>query len=202
MKEYMYELFVLKCAPLSAAVEAATAKYNPSLARSAADISSDPMLRDHLTQIALEDRMQAERMAEFYKVFYAFENYIRDFVANVLADLAGDDWWEKQVPPVVQEAAKRAREKELAAGVTPRSAEPLEYTTFGELSEIIKANMASFSGFFPSVKGFEGVMARLNTLRGPIMHCGVLAEDEVLRLKLSIRDWFKLFETGAPTSDI
>lgn len=201
MNEYMYELFVLKCAPIRAALESTSSAYDAELTRSSADIRSDPMLREYLAQIAVEDRMQAERMGEYYKVFYEFENYVRDFVETVLADAVSDDWWEACAPDSVKEAAKRARERELAAGVTPRSAEPLEYTTFGELSEIIKANMNSFSGFFGSVRGFEQVMARLNTLRGPIMHCGVLAEDEVVRLKLSIRDWFKLFESGASTTE-
>jgi hypothetical protein len=37
-------------------------------------------------------------------------------------------------------------------------------------------------------------MFSLNTLRGPIAHCGLLAEDEVDRLKLSVKDWFRLLE--------
>lgn len=69
----------------------------------------------------------------------------------------------------------------------------IEYITFGELGEIMKANWKYFGGTL-NQRGMENVLARLNTLRGPIMHCGTLAEDEVLRLKLSVRDWFKLFE--------
>lgn len=37
-------------------------------------------------------------------------------------------------------------------------------------------------------------MPRLNTLRGAVAHCTPLAEDEVLRLRLSVRDWFRLME--------
>jgi len=37
-------------------------------------------------------------------------------------------------------------------------------------------------------------MANLNTLRGPIAHCTLLAEDEVVRLRLSVRDWFRQME--------
>jgi hypothetical protein len=37
-------------------------------------------------------------------------------------------------------------------------------------------------------------MANLNMLRGPIAHCSPLAEDEVLRLQLTVRDWFRLGE--------
>lgn len=79
-------------------------------------------------------------------------------------------------------------------GVTPRSQDPLDYTTFGELAEIIKSNWGVFGGIFSSVKAVERVMASLNTLRGPIAHCSLLAEDEVLRLQLGLRDWFRLME--------
>ena len=37
-------------------------------------------------------------------------------------------------------------------------------------------------------------MANLNTLRGPIAHCSMLAEDEIVRLRLSVRDWYRLME--------
>jgi hypothetical protein len=29
---------------------------------------------------------------------------------------------------------------------------------------------------------------------GPIAHCAPLAEDEVVRLRLSVRDWFRLMQ--------
>lgn len=75
-----------------------------------------------------------------------------------------------------------------------RSQDPLDYTAFGELGEIIKSNWQLFGGIFSSVKAVERVMASLNTLRSPIAHCSPLAEDEVVRLRLSLRDWFRLRE--------
>jgi hypothetical protein len=47
---------------------------------------------------------------------------------------------------------------------------------------------------FPDIKAVEVTLARLNTLRAPIAHCSMLAEDEVMRLHLSLRDWFRLME--------
>jgi hypothetical protein len=35
-------------------------------------------------------------------------------------------------------------------------------------------------------------MGVLNTLRGPRAHCSPLAEDEVVRLLLEVREWFRL----------
>ena len=37
-------------------------------------------------------------------------------------------------------------------------------------------------------------MTSLNQLRGPIAHCSPLAEDEVVRLELTVKDWSRLME--------
>jgi hypothetical protein len=79
--------------------------------------------------------------------------------------------------------------REIESGMTPRSDEMLDYTTFGELSQIIENNWDLFGSILKAVKR---VMANLNTLRGPIANCSPLAEDEVVRLQLSVRDWFRL----------
>ena len=82
----------------------------------------------------------------------------------------------------------------MDAGVTIRSDEEIDYTTFGELSTIIKSNWDIFGDIFNSPKAVERVMSNLNTLRAPIAHCSKLAEDEEVRLQLSVRDWYRLME--------
>jgi hypothetical protein len=85
-------------------------------------------------------------------------------------------------------------QRELDSGVTVRSDDAIDYTTFGELSQIINSNWSVFEDTFNSRRAVEKVMANLNLLRGPIAHCSPLAADEVLRLQLSLRDWFRLME--------
>jgi hypothetical protein len=70
----------------------------------------------------------------------------------------------------------------------------LSYTNFGDLGQIIAANSKLFSDTFTDIAAVQNTIARLNTLRAPIAHCSMLAEDEVLRLRLSLRDWFRLME--------
>jgi hypothetical protein len=135
-------------------------------------------------------------MAKHYEIFYCLERSIRKLVAETLEGDKGSGWWAvpNVIPQAVSKGAGERMQKEIDSGVTPRSRDALDYTNFGELSEIIKVNWALFGAIFSSIKALEKVMASLNTLRGPIAHCSVLAEDEVLRLKLSLRDWFRLME--------
>jgi hypothetical protein len=124
----------------------------------------------YYSQISERIRHDAAVMAQHYELFYSLEVSIRDVIRA------------------------RLEEKDKEAGVTPRSDDWLSYTNFGELGQIITANWAIFSDMFTDQKAVQATIARLNTLRGPIAHCSMLAEDEVVRLRLSLRDWFRLME--------
>jgi hypothetical protein len=106
----------------------------------------------------------------------------------------GAGWWDIAVPEVVRKNADANRKREVSTGITPRSSELIDYSNFGELGEIIKTNWVIFGDMFQDVRAVERVLSNLNTLRAPIAHCKTLAEDEVLRLHLSLRDWFRQME--------
>lgn len=140
-------------------------------------------------------RKDAAHMARSYELFYCLEKTIRAQISEMLEIAAGQNWWNKETIPshVIGEVKKRMK-TERETGITPRSHEPIDYTTFGELGEIIKANWNVFASVFNNIKALESVLSTLNTLRNPIAHCSMLAEDEQLRLELSLRDWFRLAE--------
>jgi len=141
-------------------------------------------------------RAEAAKMGKHYEVFYSLEKSIRALVSDTLESAEqSPDWWQSQrVPPNVKTEVASRIQKEVDAGVTRRSDEELDYTTFGELSVLIAANWDVFGGIFSSKKAVEKVMASLNSLRNPIAHCSPLAEDEQVRLQLTVRDWFRLME--------
>jgi Swt1-like HEPN len=161
--------------------------------------------RGHQAQVAPDEsyypqieqgiRAEAASMAPHYEVFYSLETSIRTFVSESLAATDGDDWWNGgRVPQQIKSDAEARRKKEVDTGITVRSDDMLDFANFGELGEIIKQNWDVFGASLSSVKAVERVLANLNTLRGPIAHCSPLAEDEVVRLRLSVRDWFRLQE--------
>jgi len=63
-----------------------------------------------------------------------------------------------------------------------------------QLGDIIRENWSDFAGMLSNPSAVARVLSGLNMLRGTIAHCGVLADDEVDRLKLAIRDWFRVLE--------
>ncbi len=139
-------------------------------------------------------RMEAAEMADHYELFYCLEKSIRIVVSDKLQSEHGANWWDISVPTSVRENVKKNIQREQESGVTLRSTQEIDYTTFGELGDIVRGNWQTFSDTFNNEKAFTKVMASLNLLRAPIAHCSPLAEDEVVRLKLSLKDWFRLME--------
>lgn len=137
-------------------------------------------------------RKQAAQMAAHYEIFYCLEQSIRSLISLRLAE-HGENWWDKKIPEEVKTEAKKRHDEELNKGITPRSFDFMDYTNFGELSIIINKNWDdTFNDMFTSRDAVRNVLSTLNTLRGPIAHCSLLADDEVTRLNLSLRAWFRL----------
>lgn len=157
------------------------------------DRAQEAIDQTYYPQFSERLRDEAAQMTTHYAIFYCLENTIRNLIAERLRSASGAAWWDQCVPELVRKNAEGNRKKELQSGVTPRSDELIDYTNFGELGEIIKANWALFD-MFTEQRAVERVLHNLNTLRAPIAHCKALADDEVMRLHLSLRDWFRLME--------
>ncbi len=138
-------------------------------------------------------RQEAAEMGKHYELFYCLEKSIRHLIADTLESAKGENWWETTVPDNIKNNAKVNIKREMDSGITVRSEEEIDYTTFGELGEIVKTCWNCFP-MFSSQKAFSKIMNSLNNLRSPIAHCCILAEDEVVRLKLTVKDWFRLME--------
>ena len=137
-------------------------------------------------------RKEAAQMALHYELFYCLEKSIRKLISETLEDAEGANWWDTKVASDIQKYVAELQKGELDNGITPRSDKAIDYSTFGHLSVIITSNWSLFATIFKSQRAVQKVMASLNLLRGPIAHCSPLSEDEVDRLDLAVRDWFRM----------
>jgi hypothetical protein len=139
-------------------------------------------------------RTEAARMSEFYEVFYCLENSIRKLVGAIMVEDSGADWWNgnRVDEDKIRKPAASRRKKEVDSGITPRSDRLIDYTTFGELSQLITDNWELFDPVFQSKTAVSNVSNQLNLLRGPIAHCNPTDELEQERLNLAVRTWFKI----------
>ena len=185
------ELFILKCASLQLALNH---ELEPFGAGRDGDSKPESAVRASVEQFSADLRALADRMAEYYRLFYMLENDIRRLIDGTLRDAYGVGWWNNHSPASAKDECRQNQQREAEAGVTSRSDNELDYISFGQLGDVIRHNWLLFGGTLSNEKALGRVMFSLNTLRGPIAHCGILAEDEVDRLKLAVKDWFRLLE--------
>lgn len=131
----------------------------------------------------------ANRMATVYIAFFALENAVRELIVERLADRHGGSWWLK-VPDKIRTAVEKLKEKEETNRYhAQRSVDPIGYTMFGNLGQIIVANWEDFSDLFPNQAWITSRFNDLEMSRNIIMHTGVLPEIEIERLESIVRDW-------------
>lgn len=141
-------------------------------------------------------RKEAALMASHYELFYCLEKSIRALIREILATKLGANWWNTLdvIPDPIKQEVTENIQREIDSAIASRSTEEIDYTTFGQLGEIVRHNWDSFSDIFNSKKAFTKVMTSLNLLRGPIAHCSPLPPSESVRLKTTVEDWFRLME--------
>lgn len=149
-------------------------------------------VQQYYSQFEQDVRKEAAKMAQHYELFYCLEKSIRKLISETLEESEGANWWDTKVKPDIQQYVAELQKGEVDNSITPRSDESIDYTTFGHLSVIITTNWSLFSTIFKSQKAVQKVMYSLNMLRGPIAHCCPLSDDEVDRLDLAVRDWFRM----------
>ncbi len=151
--------------------------------------------KDYYLQFDSQFRMEAKSMASHYEVFYCLEKSIRSLIVELMKEKYGENWWDEQVKEEIRKNVDSNMKREEDSGFTLRSFEKIDFTTFGELSQIVISSWDAFADLFVRGKrAFQKIMTNLNLLRGPIAHCSPLAEDEVVRLELTVKDWFRLME--------
>lgn len=151
--------------------------------------------KEYYLQFDAEFRKEANLMAEHYEVFYCLEKSIRKLISQLMEEKYGENWWDEQVKEAIKNNVDANIKRDEDSGFTIRSENKIDYSTFGELSQIVSGNWEAFEVLFKrGQRSFQRIMTNLNQLRGPIAHCSPLAEDEVVRLELTVKDWFRLME--------
>lgn len=134
----------------------------------------------------------ARATAIVYAAIAAFENGVRVLVTKTLVERFKEEWWEKGVTPNIRDRAKKRMEDEQTAKWhTQRGQDPINYTTFGDLKNIMQNNWDAFEDLIGSLQWAAGIFDVIERSRNVIMHSGNLAPEDIERLGVNIRDWVK-----------
>lgn len=189
--ESKIKLFVLANSLVENDLDKIESKYDVDLIRKEKEVVNE---QTYYAQFDSIFRKEAGEMSRHYEVFYCLERSIRSLVVQLMKEKYKDNWWEERVNEEIRKNVDLNIKRELESGFTERSENKIDYTTFGELTVIVQENFDAFNDLFKNPKAFSKIMTSLNQLRGPMAHCCPLAEDEVVRLNLAVKDWFRLME--------
>lgn len=140
----------------------------------------------------LEIRKRAKKMADFYVLYYCLENTVRELITETLQEKYGSSWWDDKMPLGVKESVKKNQEEEKKTVMAIRSEDPLAYTNFGELIDILNVNWGDFSDMIRSQQAMQSTLSQFNKIRNIIAHSCDLEDDDILRFKLLIKDWLRI----------
>lgn len=134
----------------------------------------------------------AKSMSIVYTGIAAFENSVRALIKNVLLDEFAEEWWKKGVSEKIRKRAESLMEEEKKVKWhTQRGDEPLNYTTLGNLGNVINANWELFEPYIRSATWAANIFKVIERSRNVIMHSGTLGKEDIDRLGINIRDWIK-----------
>jgi len=135
---------------------------------------------------------EARRMAVVYAAIAAFEGSARRFIAKVLLDEHGSNWWEERVSERIRRFAQTRREDEEKTRWHGRRGDSLlDYTELGNLVDIVQQNWTDFEPYVRRMDWASAIFGVVERSRNVIMHSGVLDIEDIERLGISMRDWLK-----------
>jgi len=132
---------------------------------------------------------RAERMAVIYTAIHAFENMVRDFVKQAMAEHFEEEWWTKVPSKIDTKVKKRMEDDAKFRWHGTRGVNEMDYCDFGDLSSIIVTNWPVFEENLVDLEWAKAILSVLERSRNIVMHGGVLARQDIERIGLNIRDW-------------
>jgi hypothetical protein len=138
---------------------------------------------------------QADQTSEVYRLFFVFENYLRDLVADVMREKFGEKWWD-HVPANVKTDADKLREtEEMKAWMAAEARSNAALLTYPQLLSVI--NDMWKDADFESALRDKMLIQEARTIshtRNTVCHMSTVTDEEADRVRQIIRDWFRAYQ--------
>lgn len=145
-----------------------------------------------LAKILPNSVKQAISASEIYKLFFVFENYLRDFVVEELTRDETTNWWNKVPADVQTEVFKLEAQEEVKGWMALGSRDKSALLTLPQLLKIIDEN---WKGIFDEIVRDKALIQEgrmIVHLRNTICHMSTITNEEQERVRQTMRDWFRV----------
>jgi hypothetical protein len=146
-----------------------------------------------LAAIVPDKVRRATNAAEGYRLFFVFEEYLRELIVEVLIKEEGaKTWWDFAPGDVKDEVTKLEANEEVKSWMSLGSRDKSALMTLPQLLKVIE--VAWKEGFDELIRDKTLIsQARvLGHLRNTLCHMSVISDEETDRIKQTMRDWFRV----------
>lgn len=142
-----------------------------------------------IVPVAVRDATAA---SEAYRLFFVFETYLRDLVVDVLSKREGVTWWTFVPPDIQVEVAKLEETEEVKGWMALGSRDKSALMTLPQLLRVIEHNWKESFEEVVRDRGLVQEARLLGHLRNTICHMSTISEEELARVRQTMRDWFRV----------
>jgi len=150
--------------------------------------------KEDLALVLPNEVRRATKAAETYRLFFVFENFIRDFVLDTLSQVDPVNWWDKVPPDVQKEVQDLEATEHQKQWMALDSRSKLALTTLPQLLKIMDDN-ANWKDIFKDLVRDKFLIQEgrsVSHLRNTICHMSDIPDEETDRVKQVMRDWFRV----------
>jgi hypothetical protein len=156
---------------------------------------SEPLLIGETYDLstAIPEQVKAANRASLgYRLFFVFENYLREFVVTALSDDENSIWWEKLPPDLKSEIESLEETEESKAWMALGSRDKSALLTYPQLLRVIDHCWKSHFQDIVRDKALIQEARHISHLRNTLCHMTDISEEEVDRVRQVMRDWFRV----------
>lgn len=161
----------------------------PDIAHSESLLISDSF---DLSSTIPEAVKAANRASYGYKLFFVFENYLREFVIDTLTKGGKEAWWDKTPTDVQQEVERNEDKEETKAWMALGSRDKSALLTYPQLLKIIDHQWKDYFKDIIRDRALVQTAAHISHLRNTLCHMTTISAEEEDRIRQVMRDWFRV----------
>lgn len=145
-----------------------------------------------LAAISPDRVRRSAEAAEVYRLFFVFEDYLREFVVEVLSKDTTGTWWDKIPADVRLEISKLEETEEIKSWMALGSRDKSTLMTLPQLIRVIDQQWKEGFDEIVRDKGLIHEARLIVHLRNTICHMSTISEEEADRVRQTMRDWFRV----------
>lgn len=142
---------------------------------------------------AIPDQVKtANRASLGFRLFFVFENYLREFVVATLSDEENYTWWDKLPTDVQHDVESLAETEESKAWMAIGSRDKSALLTYPQLLKVIDHRWKDYFQDIVRDKALVQEARHISHLRNTLCHMSDISDEEVDRVRQVMRDWFRV----------